>query len=34
MAVEGTYTFAGKNKTHDICFVFIDGAQEHKTNQK
>jgi hypothetical protein len=29
MKVEGKYTFAGKNKTQDICFVFIDGFQEH-----
>jgi len=29
MTVGGTYTLAGKNKTRDICFVFIGGAQEH-----
>jgi hypothetical protein len=29
MTVEGTWKFFKKNKTHDICFVFIDVAQEH-----
>jgi hypothetical protein len=29
MTVDGTYKIAGKNKTPDICFIFIDGAQEH-----
>lgn len=28
MTVEGSYKFAGENKTQDICFVFIAGAQE------
>jgi hypothetical protein len=34
MTLEGTCKFAGKNKTQDICFIFIDGAQEHKTKHK
>jgi hypothetical protein len=28
MAVGGKYTLAGENKTQDICFVFINGAQK------
>jgi hypothetical protein len=34
VTVGGTYTLAGENKTQDICFVFIDGAQKHKSNHK